>query len=132
LNLNAGENMLRVLIVEDNRFFREAFSTSLHERIPSIVIDEAGNGEEALQRTNGTSPDLIFTDMRLAGMNGLEIAQKIKKDFPRIRVAMLTGYDFPEYRRVASQHGVDRFFVKDSLDWREIKEFFQDISKDNR
>ena len=102
--------MLRALIVEDNRFFREAFSTSLHERIPSVVIEEVGNGEEALQRINGTPPDLIFTDMRLAGMNGLELAQKIKKDFPRIRIAMLTGYDFPEYRRAASQQGVDRFF----------------------
>ena len=119
--------MVRILIVEDNRFFREAFRTSLHERIPSAVIEEVGNGEEALQRINGMPPDLIFTDMRLAGMSGLELAQKVKKDFPRIRVAMLTAYDFPEYRRVASQHGIDRFFVKDSLDWKEIKDFVQSI-----
>jgi len=119
--------MVRVLIVEDNRLFREAFSTILHERIPSVVIEEAGNGEEALQRINGTPPDLIFTDMRLAGMNGLELTQKLKSDFPRIRIAMLTGYDFPEYRRAASQHGVDRFFVKDSLEWKAIEEFVQSI-----
>ena len=81
---------------------------------------------------NGTPPDLIFADMRLAGMNGLELAKQIKRDFPGTRIAMLTGYDFPEYRRVASQHGVDRIFVKDSVDWREIKEFLQDISEDNR
>jgi DNA-binding NarL/FixJ family response regulator len=56
----------------------------------------------------------------------------VKTDFPGIRIVMLTGYDFPEYRRVASQHGVDRFFVKDSLDWKEINEFIQDILKDNR
>lgn len=124
--------MVRVLIVEDNRLFREAFSTSLHERIPSAVIEEAGNGEEALQRINGAPPDLIFTDMRLTGMNGLELAQKLKKDFPRIRIALLTGYDFPEYRRLAGQHGVDRFFVKDSLDWKDIKEFVQDIPRDHR
>ena len=124
--------MLRALIVEDNGFFREAFKTSLHERLPSLVIEEARNGEEALQRINGAPPDLIFADIRLAGMNGLELAQKIKKDFPRIRIAMLTGYDFPEYRRAASQHGVDRFFVKDSLDWKEIEEFVQSILKNNQ
>ena len=123
--------MLRVLIVEGNLLFREAFKTSLHERLPSLVIEEAGNGEEALQRINGAPPDLIFTDIRLVGMNGLELAQKIKKDFPRIRIAMVTGYDFPEYRRAASQHGVDRFFVKDSLDWKEIEEFVQSILKNN-
>ena len=124
--------MVRVLIVEDNRLFREAFSTILHERIPSVVIEEAGNGEEALQRINGTPPDLIFADMRLAGMNGLDPSQKIRKDFPCIRIAMLTGYDFPEYRRAASQHGVDRFFVKDSLDWKEVKEFVQSIPEYSR
>ena len=79
-----------VLIVEDNRFFRDAFKQSLHERLPSLIIEEAGNGEEALQRINGMPPDLIFTDIRLAGMNGLELAKKIKKDFPGIRIAMLT------------------------------------------
>jgi len=124
--------MLRALIVEDNRFFPEAFKASLQERVPSVIIEAAGSGEEALQKIDGAPPDLIFTDMRLAGMNGLELAKKMKKDFPGIRIAMLTGYDFPEYRRVASQQGMDRFFVKDSLDWKEIEEFVQDIPKNNR
>ena len=113
--------------MEDHRLFREAFRTSLHERLPSVVIEEAGSGEEALQRINGTPPDLIFTDIRMDGMNGLELAQKLKKDFPRIWIAMLTGYDFPEYRRAASQHGVDRFFAKHSLEWKAIEEFVQSI-----
>ena len=124
--------MLRALIVEDNRFFREAFKASLQERVPSVIIEAAGSGEEALQKIDGAPPDLIFTDMRLAGMNGLELAKKMKKDFPGIRIAMLTGYDFPEYRRAASQQGVDHFFVKDSLDWKEIKEFVQSIPKNNQ
>jgi len=124
--------MLRVLIIEDNQIFREAFKTVLQDRLPPFVIEEAGNGEEALQKINGAPPDLIFADMRLAEMNGLDLAQKIKKDFPRIRIAMLTGYDFPEYRRKASQYGVDRYFVKDSLDWKEVEDFVQYISKEKR
>jgi two-component system response regulator YesN len=103
-------NMLRVLIIEDNQIFREAFKTVLQDRLPSLVIEEAGNGEEAVQRINEAPPDLMFVDMRLGGMTGLELAQKIRRDFPRTRIAMLTGYDFPEYRRAASQQGVDRFF----------------------
>jgi two-component system response regulator YesN len=70
--------------------------------------------------------------MRLAGMNGLELVKKIKKDFPGTQIAMLTGYDFPEYRRAASQQGVDRFFVKDSLNWKEIKDFVRGIPEKNR
>jgi YesN/AraC family two-component response regulator len=113
-------------------FFRDAFKTSLRERLPFVAIEEAGSGEEALQRIHGTPPDLIFTDIHMPGMNGLELAQKIKRDFPHIRIAMLTGYDFPEYRRAASQHSVDRFFVKDSLDWKDVEEFVQSIPKSNQ
>ena len=68
----------------------------------------------------------------MTGMNGLELAQKIKKNFPFIKIAMLTAYDYPEYRRAASQYGVDRFFVKDALDWKEIEELVQYIPKENR
>ncbi len=121
--------MLRVLIIEDNQVFREAFGQVLQERIPSVVVEEAGNGQEAMERIHEEPPDLIFTDYRLGGMSGLELAQKIKKDFPRIRIAMLTGYDFPEYRRLASQSGVDRYFVKDALDWKEVEDFVHHISK---
>lgn len=124
--------MVRALIVEDNLFFREAFKTSLHEHLPSVVLEEAGSGEEALERFDGAPPDLIFTDIRMPGMNGLELAQKIKNDFPRIRIAMVTGYDFPEYRRAASQHGVDRFFVKHSLEWKAIEEFVQSVPNNNQ
>ena len=124
--------MLRALIVEDSCLFRETFKTALHKCFSSPVIEEAENGEEALQKINGAPPDLIFTDMSLAGINGLELAQKIKKDFPCIRIAMLTGYDLPEYRLAASQQGVERFFVKDSLDWKEIKEFIQSIRNNNQ
>ncbi len=121
--------MLRVLIIEDNRVFREAFGDILQQRLPSMTIETSGNGQEAMERIHEEPPDLIFTDYRLAGMSGLELVQNIKKDFPRIRIAMLTGYDFPEYRRLASQSGVDRYFVKDALDWKEVEDFVHYISK---
>ncbi len=124
--------MLRVFIVEDNRLFRESFREVLQERFPSIVIEEAGNGEEALQRIKEAPPDLMFVDMRLGGMTGLELAQKIKNDFPRTRIAIITAYDFPEYRRTASQYGVERYFLKDSMNWGEIEEFVRYVLKENR
>ena len=100
--------MLRVLHVDDRHDFREAFKQNLYERFPHMDIEEAECADEALLKIKRTPPDLIFMDIRMPGMNGLELAQKIKNDFPRIRIAMVTGYDFPEYRRGASQHGVER------------------------
>ena len=113
--------MLKVLIVEDNRNFREAFKKSLGDYFPSMVIEEAGSGEEALQKAYGISPHLIFMDIRLPGMNGLKVTKKIKKDCPGITIAILTDYDLPEYRQAALQYGADRFFVKDSFKWEEVE-----------
>jgi len=125
--------MLRTLIVDEYRFFRETFKTRLLEHFPSMFIQEAIDGKEAMEKINRMPPPhLIFMDICLPGLNGLQLTQKIKRGFPNIKIAMLTAYDLPEYRQAASQNGADRFFVKDSLDWKEIEEFVQDIPKDNR
>jgi len=113
--------MLKILLVEDNQVFRNSFKQSLSNRFRSIVIEEAGSGEEALQKVNINPPHLIFVDLRLPGINGLETIQKIKAAFPEIRVAMVTGYDLPEYRQAAIQYGADGFFVKESLKWDEVE-----------
>jgi DNA-binding NarL/FixJ family response regulator len=121
--------MLRVLIVEDNLVFREAFKTRLNDHFPSMVIKEASNGDEALQKVDETRPDLIFMDVRLPGANGLQLTQKIKKDLPGIHIAVLTDYDLPEYRQAAAEYGADRFFVKNAFDWDEVEELVKSIGK---
>jgi DNA-binding NarL/FixJ family response regulator len=121
--------MLIVLLVEDNRIYREAFKGNLHQYFPVMSIVEAGNAEEALQKIKGTPPDLIFIDIRLPGMNGLQLTQRIKKDFPKIPVVILTGYDLPEYREAAIQYGADGFFVKESLKWEEIEALVKSIEQ---
>ncbi len=124
--------MLRALIVDDYRFFRETFITRLLEHFPSMSIQEARNGKEAMEKINRMPPHLIFMDIYLPGMNGLQLTQKIKKDFPNIKIAMLTGYSLPEYQQAANQYGADRYFVKDLLDWKDVEDFVQHIWKENR
>lgn len=68
--------------------------------------------EEALQKMSTLAPHLVFVDICLPGMNGFRLTQRIKKDFPNIRVAIVTGYDLPEYREAAIQNGADRFLLK--------------------
>jgi YesN/AraC family two-component response regulator len=99
------------LIVENNRIFREAFKESFYNHFPFIVIEEAANGDEALQKISGVSPHLIFMDIRLPGVNGLQLTQKVKTDFPDVNIAILTNYDLPEYRQAATQYGANRYFL---------------------
>lgn len=120
--------MLRVLLVEDNRIYRETFKENLRKNFPSVVIDEAESSEEALRKIDIAPPHLIFIDIRLPGMNGLQLTQKIKRDFPNIRIAIVTGYDLPEYREAAIQYGAERFLVKESLKWTDVEALIKSIS----
>lgn len=120
--------MLRVLLVEDDGIFREAFKGDLCEHFPSAVVEEATSGDEALQKIRAVLPHLIFMDIRLPGMNGLRLTRKIKKDSPGITIAVLTSYDLPEYRETAVESGADRFFVKSSFKWDEVEALVKSIS----
>jgi YesN/AraC family two-component response regulator len=121
--------MVRVLLVEDNQMFRETFKEHLGLRFPSMLIDEAKNGDEAMEKVNVSPPDLIFMDISLPGENGLQLTQKIKKDFPKVSIALLTGYDLPEYRQAGVQNGADGFFIKESVQWDEVEAFVKSIEQ---
>jgi CheY-like chemotaxis protein len=104
---------LKILIVEDSTLFRQLLKETMHDRFPSVAIDEAGDGKEAFQKIETSRPDIIFMDIRLPGENGLELTKKVKARYPDIIVIILTSYDLPEYREF-SQKYADYFFSKNS------------------
>jgi CheY-like chemotaxis protein len=114
---NKGEeiNVSRILIVENSLLYRQLLKETLHSRFPSLDILEATDGEEALQKIHTFLPDLIFIDIKLPGVNGLELTQKIKDQYPALPIAILTAYDLPEYREAAMQYKADYFLTKGSL-----------------
>ena len=112
--------MFKTLLVEDNAPFRQSLREMLCERFPRMIIEEAVDGEEALEKVKSTLPHLIFMDIKLPGANGLEITRKIKEDYATIKVVILTSYDFPEYREAAVQYGADHFLSKESSSREDI------------
>jgi CheY-like chemotaxis protein len=119
----------RILIVEDNSFFRQTLRESLQMSFPGVAIDEATNGVEALQRVQAFFPDLILMDIRLPGESGLVLTQKIKTVYPDIIIFILTNYDIPECRDAAFRYGADRFIVKDSLNRVRLEELVRSYYK---
>ena len=102
-----------VLIVDDNDAFRQTLSLVLTRHFPLIKIAESCDGEDALFRVAQRIPDLIFMDIRLPGMNGLDITRNIKKVNAHPMICITTSYDLPEYRDAALRSGADHFIVKD-------------------
>ena len=105
--------MFNTLLVEDNVSFRQALSDTLISYFPSIDVDEAGDGEEALSKVEYQRPDLIFMDVQLPGENGLEVTRKKKRVYSDIVIVILTSHGLPEYRQQALRNGADCFLLKE-------------------
>ena len=82
----------KTLIVEDNLLFRQSLKEILQRKFPAMIIDEADNGNDALQNISQHLPHLIFMDIKLKGENGLSLTKKIKNDHPEITVIVITNY----------------------------------------
>ena len=104
--------MFNALLVEDNVSFRQALSDVLLSYFPSIGIDEAGDGDEALRKVEYLRPDIIFMDIQLHGGNGLEVTKEIRLVYDDIVIVILTSYGLPEYRQQAFRNGADCFLSK--------------------
>jgi len=107
-----GIGMFTTLIVEDNVTFRQSLKELLRTRFPSMDVQEAGDGEEALRKIDALPPDIIFMDIKLPGENGLQVTKKVKTSYPQITVIILTYYDLPEHRDAAFQCGASHFLPK--------------------
>jgi len=122
--------MCKTLIIEDNATFRQSLREILCNKFPSMLIEEAANGKEALQKVEGFSPDLIFMDIKLPDESGLKLTEKIKATYPKIIIIILTSYNIPEYREATSQYGATYFLAKSSSTSNEIVELVESILSD--
>ena len=89
---------LCLLLVDDEADFRETLIKRLKKR--GIGPREAGSGEECLTALEAESADVVVLDVKMPGMNGIETLRRIKKQYPRTEVIMLTGH-------ATTQDGVD-------------------------
>ena len=118
---------LKTLIVEDSVSFKEILKKKLRSFSPSMVIEEAAEGNEALQKVDTLKPDLIFMDIRLPGENGLQLSQKVKARYPRTRIIFLTDFDSLEYREAAIRSGGDCYIPKGSLAYVRIEKLIKSL-----
>lgn len=102
-----------VLIVDDHEVVRRGVRAFL-DTVPDMqVVGEAASGEQAVQMTGETAPDVVLMDLILPGMDGLEATRQIKLLSPHTQVVVLTSYDQDEYIFPALQAGATSYTLKD-------------------
>ena len=108
----------RALLADDERLMREQLRARLHEVWPELqIVAEAKNGEEAVELTAEHHPDLVFLDIRMPGLNGVEAARRIAQlpaddgdGWDGCEIVFITAYD--QYAVEAFEQGVADYVLK--------------------
>jgi DNA-binding NarL/FixJ family response regulator len=107
-------NAIRVLLVDDHSLVRAGIR-SLLEKIPGVeVVGEASNGRAALDLVKSKLPNLVLMDIAMPELGGLEALPRITKDFPGVRVIILSAHANEEYAIRALRSGAAGYMLKDA------------------
>ena len=108
-----GETMQKVFLVEDEIVVREGIKNNIDwEKEGFQFVGEASDGELAYPMIRSTKPDILITDIKMPFMDGLELSQMVKREFPGIKIIILSGYNEFEYAKQAIQIGVTDYLLK--------------------
>lgn len=106
--------MFHVMLVEDQEIVRQGLRMILEQDEHIRVSCEASNGIEAMEKIAAHHVDVIFMDIRMPDMNGIEATRKIKKQYPEIYIVMLTTFNDDDYALEALNEGASGFLLKTS------------------
>jgi DNA-binding NarL/FixJ family response regulator len=104
----------RVVIADDQTVFRFglALLLDLDERVE--VVGQAANGQEALELVARMHPDIVLMDVEMPGLNGLEATSRITREYPEVKVLILTTLDADNHVVQALRSGAAGYMFKDS------------------
>ncbi|MEH7010860.1 response regulator [Neobacillus niacini] len=107
--------MLKILIVDDEVLERKALTKMINSSFGNVtVIGEAPNGRKAIEMAREHKPDIIFMDIKMPGIDGVQAVKEIKKSDPGIRIIMVSAFNTFEYAKEVMQQGVKEYILKPS------------------
>ena len=114
LVLSSKHSSARVLIVDDHRVVR----LGLRQLLKTLGITRAGeaaSAELALEAAETAQPDVVITDIAMGDMDGIELTRRIKRDYPDVRVLVVSMFDEAYWIRRALEAGADGYIVKQNI-----------------
>ncbi len=103
---------IRIILVDNHPIVRSGIRAEL-EKLPSVqVVGEADDGRAALALVQSQKPDIVFMDISMPGLNGLEATARITKEFPGVRVVILSRHEDAQYFWHALKAGASGYLLK--------------------
>ena len=104
----------RLLLVDDQRMFREGLKMLLSLQPDFELVGETGNGEQALLLVAQHQPDVVLMDLRMPVLDGVAATRRIKQQYPKCQVIVLTTFDDDEYIFDGLRAGAVGYLLKDA------------------
>jgi len=103
---------IRVLLADDHPIVRKGIRAEL-ESLPGVeLVGEASDGRDAVEQVRVKQPQVVFMDISMPGLNGLEATARIAKEFPSVRVIILSRHEEAEYFWRALKVGASGYLLK--------------------
>lgn len=102
--------MKTIVVVDDEVEICEFLKAFFEDR--DYHVFTAHNGEQALETIKKTSPNVVLLDLHMPGMDGMKVLQKVKVEFPKLKVIMVTAIETQEKIEEAMRLGADNYITK--------------------
>lgn len=121
---------MKIAVVDDEAPIRKWFSKTIGN-ISDVyeVTGEYKNGAEALEGVIAEQPDVIFADIQMPGMDGIELMKQVKERFPEIEIVILTNYAEFSYAKQAVVYGAVQYLLKSEVRKEDIETILLQISR---
>jgi DNA-binding NarL/FixJ family response regulator len=106
---------IKVFIVDDHKIFRDGLKMLLSTIKNVLVSGEASNGKIFLSMLKNDKPDIVFMDINMKEMDGIEATQKAFEIFPDLKIIVLTSFEDEAYFNQMTDLGVHGYLLKNSL-----------------
>lgn len=104
--------MVKIMIADDQQLIRESLKIILDSDPSFEVVKVVGSGQEVLDSLKTESVDIILMDVRMPNMSGVDCTRIVKKEYPNIKVIILTTFDDDEYIYDALKYGASGYLLK--------------------
>ncbi len=105
---------IRILLADDHNLMRAGIRSLLEKIVGVEVVGEASDGREAFESVKVHAPNIVLMDIAMAGLNGLEATARIIKEFPQVRVIILSMHANEEYVVQTLRAGAAGYLLKDA------------------
>ena len=103
---------LKVLIADDHRLMLHSIRVALEADEEIEIVAEVDSGTKVIPFIGQTGPDLVLLDIRMPGIDGLTVLERIRERYPHVKVAILSGVDDPSVIQAAFDRGAAAYIVK--------------------